>query len=36
MPAYIIRMPKDKTALIHYLDYNFRYENEVPVEDLSV
>lgn len=36
MPAYVIRMPTEKTALIHYLDFNFRYENEVKIESLSV
>lgn len=36
MPAYIVRMPAEKTALIHYLDFNFRYENEVELASLSV
>ena len=36
MPAFIIRMPSDKSAVIHYLGYNFRYENEVKIEELSI
>lgn len=36
MPAYIIRMISETRCLIHYIDFNFKYEIEVDIDSLMV